>query len=261
MSDEPVKDTSVEPKKSTRSSGVAWGAIVLIALGVILLAQQVGNFSFENWWALFILIPALSAFASAVEIWRRAGRFTFAVWSTFHGGLFPLLVAVLFLFELDWGDYWPLFIILGGFGMLVGGLPFERAGDARAPRALLRHRPWPVFIGLSGTLLGLAFLALNLDWIQSLPFADFENWWGIFILIAAPGGLVTALLLLLGRHSALLALINLAAAALVAFAGVVALYNLDWNLISMAAAGLVILVGLSLIVGFGGGKGQDRPEQ
>jgi hypothetical protein len=255
MSSEPVDNKGVDSKEPKRSSGVPWFAVILIVLGLILLLQQVGDFSFDNWWALFILIPFLSACASAVAIWRRAGRFTFAVWSTFYGGLFPLLVAAMFLFNLDWEEYWPLFIILGGFGMMVGGLPFRRPGDERAPPALLCHRAWPVFIGLSGVLLGASFLALNLDLIESLPFIEFENWWGIFIIIAALGGVITALLLLLGRHSVLLAVLNLAAAALVVFTGVVALYSLDWNLISVAAAGIVILVGLGLIVGVGGRRG------
>jgi hypothetical protein len=227
---------------------------VLIVLGIILLLQQVGNFSFDNWWALFILIPVLSAFASAFRIWQRAGRLTFAVWSTFYGGLFPLLVAVLFLFDLDWGDYWPLFILLGGVGMLVGGLPFQRQGDTSAPRALLCHRAWMVSIGLSGALLGASFLALNLNLIEAPPFTAFENWWGILILIAALGGPFTALRLWLGRHAGLLIVINLAAAALFAFAGVVALLGLDWDLISIAAAGIAILAGLGLIVGFGDRK-------
>ena len=251
MNSDPENNQGVDSHTRSRSSGGPWFAIVLIVLGVVLLLQRVGDFSFDNWWALFILIPVLSAFASAFEIWRRAGRFTFAVWSTFYGGLFPLLVAVLFLFNMDWGKYWPLFIILGGFGTLVGGLPFPRPEDAHTPRALLCHQGWMVSIGLAGTLLGAAFLALNLEWVESLPFLDLGNWLGVLILIAAVGGLITAGLLWAGRHSALLVVINLAVAALVAFTGVVALLSLDWNLVSIAAAVIAILAGLALIAGVG----------
>jgi hypothetical protein len=109
-----------------------------------------------------------------------------------------------------------------------------------------------VSIGLAAILLAASFLALNLDLVESLPWAGFENGWGIAIVIAALGGLGTAVLLWSGGHSRLLALLNLAAAALVAFAGVVALYGLDWNLISVAAALLAILVGVGLIVGVSG---------
>ena len=35
------------------------------------------------------------------------------------GGLAPLLVAIIFLFDLDWGRVWPPFLILGGIAMLL----------------------------------------------------------------------------------------------------------------------------------------------
>jgi hypothetical protein len=254
MSEEFPTNPNYDSRRGNRSSGSVGFAVVLILLGLLFLAQQIGDFSFENWWALFILIPTLSAFGAAARIWQGRGRFTFAVWSTFYGGLFPLLVAVMFLFNLDWGDYWPLFIILGGFGMFVGGFPFKRPGDENIPGALLRHRPWAMFIGLAGTLLGLTFLGFNLDLIETFPFFDFENWWGIYILIAALGGLVTALLLLVGRHSIFLVALNLAGAAVVAFTGVVALYNLNWDLLNLAFPILMILAGIWLIVGLRGRK-------
>jgi hypothetical protein len=258
MSGEIPTNESMEPRKSKRGSGSIWFPIVLIVLGFIFLVQQVGDFKLDNWWALFILIPAFSAFGTAYGIWRRAGRFSFAVWSTFYGGLFPLLVALIFLFNLDWGDYWPLFIILAGLGMMIGGLPFKRPEDETTPTALLCHRPWMIFFGLSATLLGLTFLGFNLDTIQSFPYINAENWWGIFIMIPALGGLITAFLLIMGRHSVLLAVINLAASALIAFTGIVALYSLDWNLINMAAPVILILAGIGLIIGFGDRKGRDQ---
>jgi hypothetical protein len=258
MSSELPTNQDVDPQKPKQSRGSIWFPIVLIVLGLILLGQQIGDFSFDNWWALFILIPALSAFGSAFGIWQRVGRFTFAVWSTFYGGLFPLLVALIFLFNLDWEDYWPLFIILAGFGMMISGLPFKRPKDEKIPGALLLHRPWMIFLGLSGTLLGITFLGFNLDVIQSFPIIDFENWWGIFIIIPALGGLITAFLLLMGRHSILLVVLNLAASALITFTGIVAIYSLDWNLLRMVGPTILILVGIWLIVSFGFRKGQDQ---
>lgn len=227
-----------------------WIGIVLILLGFLFLAQQFGNFSFENWWALFILIPVFSAFGSAFGIWRKVGRFNFAVWSTFYGGLFPLLVALMFLFDLDWGDYWPLFVILGGIGMFVSGFPFKRPEDDKTPAAVLCHRPWMVFIGLSATLFGFIFLRMNLAY-DSFPYLDFENWWGLFILIPALGGLVTAVLLLIGRHSVVLILINLALAAVITLTGMIAVLGLDWSLMNLTTPMILILVGLGLIFGFG----------
>lgn len=253
--DQPTNPEKETKRPESRTSRSIWLPIILITLGVIFLLQQVADFNFDNWWALFILIPTLSAFGAAAEIWRRSGRFTITVWSTLYSGLFPLLVALMFLLDLDWGDYWPLFIILGGFGTFVGGLPFRRPEDAQTPRALLAHRPWGIFMGLAGALLGVTFLAFNLGWIDTFPFFDFNNWWGIFIVMAALGGLVTAILLVFSRHF-LLALLNLGAAIVIAFTGFVALYNLDWNLLSITGPLMLILLGLGLIIGVGAAKGR-----
>ena len=36
----------------------------------------------------------MSAFCTAIGLWQRDKRFHFGVWSSFYGGIFPLLVAV-----------------------------------------------------------------------------------------------------------------------------------------------------------------------
>jgi hypothetical protein len=254
MNTENMNEREREEKGSRGPSGSITGALILILLGVIFLVRQVSGFRFENWWALFILIPAFSGFGTALALWRRNGRFTFGVWSSFYGGLFPLLVAVMFLFSLDWGTYWPLFVILPGVGMTISGLPFRRSGDHKVPAALLCHRSWALGIGISAILVGFTFLSRYLGWGVDLRYLNVENWWGIFILIPAFGGLVTMFCLLFGGHSILLVLINLGAAGLVAFAGVVAMLGLDWNLVNMVAPLILILAGLGLIVGFGGKK-------
>ena len=163
----------------------------------------------------------------------------------------------MFLFNLDWGVYWPLFVILPGIGMTISGLPFPRKGDQKVPPALLCHRSWSLGVGLSAILLGATFLGINLNRIDGLPFLNVENWWGIFILIPSIGGLATMLCLLFGGHSVLLALINLGAAGLIAFAGIVAMLGLDWKLINIAAPLLFILAGIGLIIGFGGKKNEE----
>ena len=254
MSTENQPEREINEKGSRGPSGSITGALILILLGVIFLARQFSGFSFDNWWALFILLPAFSAFGTALAIWRRNGRFTFGVWSSFYGGLFPLLVAVIFLFNLDWSTYWPLFVILPGVGMTISGLPFKRSGDQKVPAALLCHRSWALGIGIAATLVGLTFLSRYLGWGFDLKFLNVENWWGIFILIPALGGLATMLCLLVGGHSFWLAMVNLGAAVLVAFAGIVAMLGMDWNLINMVAPLILILAGIGLIVGFGGKK-------
>jgi hypothetical protein len=247
-----------EEKKSKKSDpGSAWFGLFLIVLGIIFLAQQFGDFELHNWWAIFILIPAFSAFGSSFRMWQKSGQFHFGVWSTFYGGLFPLMVALMFFFDLDWGDYWPIFVILPGFGTMISGLPFARPEDVKVPTALLRHRPWPFFIGLSALLLGITFLGRNLDLYDATTLIPFENWWGIFILIAAMGGLITGLLLLFGQHSWILVVINFAGAAAVGLAGVIAVFDMDWNLMNMITPVILILIGIGLLVGFGKRKGPE----
>ncbi|MEJ2510567.1 MAG: hypothetical protein P8Y72_03115, partial [Anaerolineales bacterium] len=137
------------------------------------------------------------------------------------------------------------------------GLPFPRPEDIKVPTALLRHRPWPFFIGLSALLLGITFLGRNLDLFDATSLVPFENWWGVFILIAALGGLFTGLLLIIGRHSWILIVVNLAGAAAVGLAGVIAIFELDWGLMDMVTPVILILIGVGLLVGFGRRKGPE----
>ena len=190
-------------------------------------------------------------------MWRRDEKFHIGVWSTFYGGLFPLMVALMFFFDLDWGKYWPIFVILPGFGTMISGLPFPRPKDINVPTALLRHRPWPLFIGLSALLLGLTFLGRNLNLYDATTLIPFDNWWGVFILIAALGGLVTGLLLLIGRHPWILVVINFVGAAAIGLAGLIAILELNWNLMNMVTPILLILIGIGLLVGFGSRKGPE----
>ncbi len=245
-----------EKNKSPNQSSNIWVGMMLILLGIVFFAQRLGSFTLRNWWALFILIPALSAFATAFTMWRKDGKFHFGVWSTLYGGLFPLLVAGMFLFDLDWGVYWPLFIILPGFGTMLSGLPFYRPENVKVPAALLRHRPWPFFIGLSALLLGLTFLGRTTGFYDATALIPFENWWGIFILIPALGGVLAGVLLLVGQNF-ILSLINFAAAVVIGMAAVIAIYDLNWNLMNMVMPVLLILAGLALLVGFGGKKNQS----
>jgi hypothetical protein len=184
-------------------------------------------------------------------MWQRDGKFHYGVFSAFYGGLFPLLVALIFLFDLDWSVYWPLFVVLGGFGMLLSGLPFNRPDEINVPNALLQHRPWPFFIGLAGTLLGITFLGQTLGFYDFTALIPFENWWGIFPLIASLGGFGTAIALYVGKSSNYLVLMSLAGGAAVALVGFIAILNLDWRLMNMVTPIILILAGVGLLFGLG----------
>ena len=107
----------------TRRKNTAWiGGAVLIVIGVVFLLQNISGIDLGNWWALFILIPALGSLATAWRIYQTHGRLTSAARGPLVGGFILLLVAAIFLFNLDWGKVWPLFLIIAGVGVLATSL-------------------------------------------------------------------------------------------------------------------------------------------
>jgi len=113
--------------RSNNPNGAIISGIFLICLGAIFLLQNFGLFYVGNWWALFILLGTAGAWGSAFRIYRNNGqRITQAVIGSFVGGLFPLAVALIFLFNLDWGTMWPVFLILAGLAVLSRSLVPEK---------------------------------------------------------------------------------------------------------------------------------------
>jgi hypothetical protein len=96
--------------------------VILIGLGLIFLLNNTTSYTIHNWWALFILIPAIGSFSKAAEIIRSEGEFNRQAWGALAGGTILTLVASTFLFNLSWGLIWPVFLIIGGLGLLLGAL-------------------------------------------------------------------------------------------------------------------------------------------
>lgn len=99
-------------------------AVPIIAIGVLFLMSNLGVdlgwLRHHNAWALFLFIGAVPPLTLAYERWRRNGGFDAMVAYYLLGATAVALVAVMFLAELDWSVWWPLFIILGGLYSLVG---------------------------------------------------------------------------------------------------------------------------------------------
>jgi hypothetical protein len=114
----PINDRqSEEPGRSSWIIGV-----ILIVLGGSFLIQNMGlvSFRFMNWWAFFILIPAIGAFNRALRYYRNANnQFTSQVSGSFLLGVVLSLVAVSFLFNIGWTYFGPILIILAGLGILL----------------------------------------------------------------------------------------------------------------------------------------------
>jgi hypothetical protein len=111
-------------RRSRRGGGAPWilGAILII-LGIGFLLQTFGRIAFNNWWALFIFIPAVGSFAAAGRRYQAAGGLTAGVFGSVIGGLVLSAVALAFLFNLNlglnWNLFWPLLLILGGVSLLL----------------------------------------------------------------------------------------------------------------------------------------------
>jgi hypothetical protein len=107
--------------RATRyTGGLGWlGGFVLIAIGAVFMLQNTGIIvPFTNWWALFLLIPAAGAFATAVALYERHRNWTAATGSLM-GGLFLMLLAAAFLFGFNFGTFWPLILIAAGLLILA----------------------------------------------------------------------------------------------------------------------------------------------
>jgi hypothetical protein len=105
-------------------SGSAWLiGVILIAIGLIWMFPRLQIFSFTNWWALFILIPAVAAFGNAWRAYKNAGNHMDAqARGSLFGGLLLTCVAAAFLLNLNWAIVGPVLIILLGVGLLINAL-------------------------------------------------------------------------------------------------------------------------------------------
>ena len=115
-----------EERLADPSRAGGWVAgLVLIVLGAMFLLRNMGSFDFplENWWALFILIPAVGAFDSAFRTYRAAGnQLTAPVRGSLLVGLVLTFVSAMFLFDISWTFFGPVLIILVGIGILFNAL-------------------------------------------------------------------------------------------------------------------------------------------
>lgn len=102
---------------NNRNNWVA--GLVLIGLGLVFLFQNITGAQLGNWWALFILMPAVWAFWNAWEMVQHDGKLTPRAARMAQGGLFPLVIGLIFLFNLDFGRLWPLLLVVAGIGAIL----------------------------------------------------------------------------------------------------------------------------------------------
>ena len=116
------KEAMVEERGSRpvrRRSRNTTGGLILIGIGVFFLLSQMTGFFIHNWWALFIMIPAIHNLNEAWQSYQEHGRLHTHARHSLMGGIFLTTVAAFFLFNLSWSLFWPLALILAGVGALV----------------------------------------------------------------------------------------------------------------------------------------------
>jgi cell wall-active antibiotic response 4TMS protein YvqF len=126
------QDQSPQPRQDdkppSRPAWIAGGVLILI--GIVFIVRNVTGFSLDNWWALFILIPALGSLVTSFQMYERQGRrFTGASRGPLVGGLFLLGLTAVFLFKLDWSRIWPFILILAGLGLLLSSIERKEKDD------------------------------------------------------------------------------------------------------------------------------------
>jgi hypothetical protein len=110
-----------EARRGEHGWGGPWiGGVILIGLGLIFLAQNFGIAFPKNWWAVFILIPAIGSLMAA---WRNyeasGGALSGAVIGPAVAGLIFVAMAVARFYGVTWGVFWPSILILGGAGVMA----------------------------------------------------------------------------------------------------------------------------------------------
>ena len=123
-------ETEEKVKRGDLADNPLWqlsGAATLIILGVIFLLWQNGVLNLaDNWWAIFIALPAAVMLYSAYLAFNRAGRVTSDVRKYVTGGTIVAVVAFIAATN-QWAALWPLFLIVPGILMLFGFIRDEKS--------------------------------------------------------------------------------------------------------------------------------------
>jgi peptidoglycan/LPS O-acetylase OafA/YrhL len=109
-------------RRAERRGGEWMLGIILILLAGIVFLQTQHIYIINNWWALFILLPAFGSIAAAWGISRAAGgQFPARARGSLIVGVLLLLVTAMFLFNLNWVIWGPVLLALTGISLIVNG--------------------------------------------------------------------------------------------------------------------------------------------
>lgn len=111
-------------KRNWMLSSTLWIGLAFIAGGAVILLNQSGLLSFKlNWWAFFILVPAIGSFSNAYNCYRATNNlFHMSVMMPALIGLFMIGLMFNLLsgngWNFNWNFLWPAMLIIIGLGMI-----------------------------------------------------------------------------------------------------------------------------------------------
>lgn len=124
-----MTDNEMSTGTNTATNTAAWHshriipALLVVGVGVLFLCGNLGVqipfLNWANWWAWFILIGAAWPLSEAWDRYHAVGTVDAAVAHSLLHALAIVMVAMIFILDLSWGTWWPLFVIYGGVCMLV----------------------------------------------------------------------------------------------------------------------------------------------
>ena len=97
--------------------------LLVVAFGLYFLLDNLGIqvpfVGYRNWWAWLILIAAIEPLTQAFRRYQAAGVVDGAVMHSLLSATAIIMVALMFILELSWSVWWPVFVIYGGLCMLT----------------------------------------------------------------------------------------------------------------------------------------------
>lgn len=101
--------------------GLPIGGVIILIVGTIFLARNFGLNLPDNWWAIFVLIPAAATLVTAVRLYRADGHMSGRAWVSALGGVLMFAVALALFLGVNWGVFWPVLLIIVGAGIVFRG--------------------------------------------------------------------------------------------------------------------------------------------
>ena len=114
------KGEETEAEKADQKRENSWMmGVAVILMGIMFLLDKSGVAHVNNWWAVFLISPAVGSFMRAIRRYKEEGMITRRVTAPIIGGVASLILALFFLLDLNIGQLWPIFVILAGISILI----------------------------------------------------------------------------------------------------------------------------------------------